>query len=79
MIYSPKELKNRFEDYLAEIAIETNPGSLDIIQVGDDFASTKYISFKRKFGQKIGIVVNNHKFNLDSSIDSNYLKPQILD
>ena len=41
-----EELKGKFEGLDASIAV---------IQVGDDFASTKYISQKRKLAEELGV------------------------
>lgn len=42
---------------------------LDVILVGDDFASIKYVEMKRKVAEEVGIDVNIHHFGDDVTTD----------
>ena len=69
MIYKNLELKNKFTDFL-EKEVSTCPTlNLDIIQIGDNLASEKYVEIKKKIGLKIGVKVNHYKFNSKSSFE----------
>ncbi|KUK76532.1 MAG: Bifunctional protein FolD, partial [candidate division WS6 bacterium 34_10] len=57
------------EDLRIEITDLLNQGNrvprLDIIIVGHDYASEKYVSMKEKKGEKLGIKIVVHKFEDD--------------
>jgi methylenetetrahydrofolate dehydrogenase (NADP+) / methenyltetrahydrofolate cyclohydrolase len=63
MLYDNSGIKMQFETYLLEQfqKLTTTP-TLHIIQVGDDFASSKYISIKQKVGVRLGVNVEFHHF-----------------
>ncbi len=67
MILDNTTLKENFQNWLHTqiLSLPTTP-VLDIIQIGDDFASNKYIRTKQNIGQKIGISVVLHKFVMDT-------------
>ena len=64
MIVLSKKLKSGFKDFLRN-KIQQNKiqKSLEIIQIGESLASTKYIQIKQKFGLEIGLKVNHHHFS----------------
>ncbi len=66
MILDNTALKQDFQNWL-HTQIKSLPATpvLDIIQIGDDFASNKYIQTKKNIAQKIGISVVLHKFAID--------------
>ncbi len=63
MLYSNQNLKEKFQEYLTN-KITTNGYRLElnIILIGNDLASTKYIQLKKKIGERIGIKVNLYEF-----------------
>jgi methylenetetrahydrofolate dehydrogenase (NADP+) / methenyltetrahydrofolate cyclohydrolase len=63
MLYDNSVIKTQFEKYLLEQfqKLTTTP-TLHIIQVGDDFASSRYISIKQKVGARLGVNVEFHHF-----------------
>jgi methylenetetrahydrofolate dehydrogenase (NADP+)/methenyltetrahydrofolate cyclohydrolase len=69
-IYTGKDLKTEFEEYLklnlAELS--SNP-KLNIIQIGDDFASQKYVQIKTKMAAKYGLSVESFKFPKEVSFE----------
>ena len=66
MIYENTKIKSEFQSFLQSKVEElVNIGiqpKLNIIQIGDDLASSKYVSIKQKVGMKLGINVNLMKF-----------------
>jgi len=69
VIYNNSDLKLFFTEFLSSefTKLQFIP-ELHIIQVGQDFASTKYISLKQKFGEKIGVKVILHQFSENSDL-----------
>jgi len=55
--------------YLAVQTLKKTP-HLHIIQIGDDFASSSYISRKQDMGKQLGIEVTHHHFNLNENADT---------
>ncbi|GAB4149251.1 MAG: bifunctional methylenetetrahydrofolate dehydrogenase/methenyltetrahydrofolate cyclohydrolase FolD [Patescibacteria group bacterium] len=57
-IFDTNSLKEKFSDYLqlklAEVA-GSSRSVLNIVLIGDDFASHKYVTMKQKFGTSIGV------------------------
>ena len=73
MLIDTSKLKIDFELWLKQaIATHPKPLVLDIIQIGDNLASNKYVQIKQKVGQICGIVVNLHKF-------TNSVKPEEIE
>jgi 5,10-methylene-tetrahydrofolate dehydrogenase/Methenyl tetrahydrofolate cyclohydrolase len=73
MLIDTSKLKVDFELWLKQaIAAHPRPLVLDIIQIGDNLASNKYVQIKQKVGQTCGIVVNLHKF-------TNSVKPEEIE
>ncbi len=66
MIYSNKLLKDKFKSFLVqEVAkVEARP-VLNVIQIGDNFASSKYVARKQLYGQEIGLEVIVHQLPMD--------------
>jgi len=63
MLIDTSKLKADFELWLKQaVAAHPKPLVLEIIQIGDNLASNKYVQIKQKVGQACGIVVNLHKF-----------------
>lgn len=67
MIYSNNSIKSEFKAYLVkEFAIakqKTNKDFvLNIVQIGDNLASSKYVGIKKKIGLQLGVIVNHHHF-----------------
>ena len=58
MIYSNTNLKLKFKEFLKEkiSSLQTKP-VLNIIQIGSDLASSKYVEIKQKIGLEIGVEV----------------------
>jgi methylenetetrahydrofolate dehydrogenase (NADP+) / methenyltetrahydrofolate cyclohydrolase len=70
VLYNNQLIKKEFKEYLESKTTELHSRlSLSIIQIGQDLASTKYVSMKQKLGAEIGIDVNVHNFmtNVDIS------------
>ncbi len=63
MLIDTTQLKADFQVWLKQ-AISAHPKELvlDIIQIGDNLASNKYVQIKQKVGQACGISVNLYKF-----------------
>jgi methylenetetrahydrofolate dehydrogenase (NADP+)/methenyltetrahydrofolate cyclohydrolase len=60
------EILERLEEELQNLLDQGNRiPRLDIIMVGNDFASEKYVSMKQKKGEKIGIKIVIHNFEDD--------------
>jgi methylenetetrahydrofolate dehydrogenase (NADP+) / methenyltetrahydrofolate cyclohydrolase len=72
VIYSNQILAQEFQEFLQvqRQKIKTEI-ALNIIQIGENLASQKYIKIKQNFGQKIGIPVYLHKFELTNSDKEN--------
>ncbi len=63
MLIDTSELKADFELWLKQaVAAHPKPLVLEIIQIGDNLASDKYVQIKQKVGQACGISVNLYKF-----------------
>jgi 5,10-methylene-tetrahydrofolate dehydrogenase/methenyl tetrahydrofolate cyclohydrolase len=63
VVYSPQPLKQHLKAFLTEQIVTLPHGLiLDIIQIGDNLASTKYVQMKQKMGRELGITVNHHHF-----------------
>lgn len=64
MLHNNLQLKVDFETYLdQQIQNFKDKLTLQIIQVGNNLASTKYIQFKQKVASKLGIEVQLNKFD----------------
>jgi methylenetetrahydrofolate dehydrogenase (NADP+)/methenyltetrahydrofolate cyclohydrolase len=63
-----QELKNKIESELAQNPLLRQP-RLDMVLVGDDFASQKYVEYKEKAAQKIGMLGNIIRIDLLSTKD----------
>ena len=61
-----QELKAKINSL--KVNISRSP-RLDIILIGNDFASTKYVSMKERKAKEIGIEVNIHRFDATSTED----------
>lgn len=65
-----KKIAAQYLDLLkVRIGTEIVKPRLDIIQVGDDYASSKYVDMKKSVGSSIGIDVVVHKFDATYSQD----------
>ena len=67
-----RQLADEITQHLASARAQSkqlSPPRLDIILVGDDFASKKYVSMKQKIGQEIGIDVKLHVFAQETKQD----------
>ena len=75
-IITSKKLKQIFESFLiAKIQQQNFNKKLEIIQIGQNLASGKYINIKQKIGKKIGLVVNHHHFlTLDKTTTNDIIK-----
>lgn len=76
MIYNTKAIAAEFESYLvSKIAHYALLPTLYVIQIGDDFASSKYIEYKEAKCKSLGIKCIIQKFepNIDPQIVSDYL------
>ena len=63
---SVKELKDEIQKYLQE---GRRAPRIDILLVGDDYASQMYVSMKEKKAVDLGISVNVHTFNQEIAQD----------
>gem|GEM_PF-962243 len=61
MIYSNQSLKEKFLYFLDRQLKDLNL-VLNIIKIGDDFSSNKYVGIKQKVGQKLGVEINCYSF-----------------
>lgn len=62
-LHTGENLKQDFLEYIqSQVALCQTQPVLDIIQIGDDFASSKYVSIKSKLATQLGIGVNIHKY-----------------
>jgi methylenetetrahydrofolate dehydrogenase (NADP+) / methenyltetrahydrofolate cyclohydrolase len=67
MIYNTKSIALEFENYLSsKISILKTLPVLHVIQIGDDFASSKYIQYKKLKCEALGLQLNIQKFELDT-------------
>jgi methylenetetrahydrofolate dehydrogenase (NADP+) / methenyltetrahydrofolate cyclohydrolase len=67
MLYSPDKIALELENWLNQkIKTLAVIPSLEVFQIGNDFASNKYIAAKRKKCESLGIVFNLHQFDMDS-------------
>lgn len=63
MLYDNSFLKQRFENFLTQKVANLNPKpELEIVLIGENLASLKYIGIKQKIGNQIGIKVNLNQF-----------------
>ena len=67
MLFSNQQLKTDFEAFLKQTidlkqSNDTNDRTLNIIQIGNNLSSCKYITLKQKIGLRIGISVVLHHF-----------------
>ena len=70
MLFSNQQLKTDFEAFLKQTidlkqSNNTKQLTLNIIQIGNNLSSCKYISLKQKIGSRIGINVILHHFEND--------------
>jgi methylenetetrahydrofolate dehydrogenase (NADP+) / methenyltetrahydrofolate cyclohydrolase len=73
MIHDNLPLKHNFQNFLAsQIASLSSQPVLDIIQIGDNLASSKYIQVKRQVAEKIGLIVNLHQLGLETEPKAGY-------
>jgi methylenetetrahydrofolate dehydrogenase (NADP+) / methenyltetrahydrofolate cyclohydrolase len=72
ILYSNTNLKASLQQFLEDkIATARNKPKLNIVQVGDVTSSTKYINNKKKLAEKIGLIVEHHKF--EDGVDEDIL------
>jgi methylenetetrahydrofolate dehydrogenase (NADP+)/methenyltetrahydrofolate cyclohydrolase len=69
-----EELKNKFSDFKEKTGKEI---SLGILCVGDDKASHTFINVKKKFGEKVGIVVRIYL--LDENVNLEEIKNKLTE
>lgn len=71
MLYTNTELKQLFEEYLqgAYAKLDRLP-LLNVIQVGDDFVSNKYVTMKQKLAQKLGTELKWWKFDKSATVEA---------
>ncbi len=63
LIITSEELKSQFYSFIKDkVAKSKNQPVLNIVQIGDDFASSKYINIKTKIATALGIKVNLFKY-----------------
>jgi 5,10-methylene-tetrahydrofolate dehydrogenase/methenyl tetrahydrofolate cyclohydrolase len=66
-LYSNNPIKAEFKEYLKQEFTKLKIKSdkefvLNIVQIGDNLASSKYVGIKKKIGAELGVVVNHHHF-----------------
>jgi methylenetetrahydrofolate dehydrogenase (NADP+) / methenyltetrahydrofolate cyclohydrolase len=66
-LYSNNPIKAEFKAYLQKEFSKLKETSnkefvLNIVQIGDNLASSKYVGIKKKIGSELGVVVNHHHF-----------------
>jgi methylenetetrahydrofolate dehydrogenase (NADP+) / methenyltetrahydrofolate cyclohydrolase len=66
-LYSNNPIKAEFKAYLQQEFAKLKSTSdsefvLNIVQIGDNLASSKYVGIKKKIGAELGVVVNHHHF-----------------
>jgi methylenetetrahydrofolate dehydrogenase (NADP+) / methenyltetrahydrofolate cyclohydrolase len=66
-LYSNTHIKAEFKEYLKQEFTKLKEKSdkefiLNIVQIGDNLASSKYVGIKKKIGSELGVVVNHHHF-----------------
>ncbi len=66
-LYTNNSIKAEFKAYLIQEfakakAIDNKNFVLNIVQIGDNLASSKYVGIKKKIGLELGVVVNHHHF-----------------
>jgi methylenetetrahydrofolate dehydrogenase (NADP+) / methenyltetrahydrofolate cyclohydrolase len=66
-LYSNNSIKADFKEYLKKEFTKLKEKSdkefvLNIVQIGDNLASSKYVGIKKKIGSELGVVVNHHHF-----------------
>ena len=63
-----KEIKEQFKKQIQSVTKTSTLKTLDIVQIGDNLSSTKYVNLKQKVGQELGINVNLYKYSLDAEL-----------
>lgn len=66
-LYSNNSIKTEFKTYLQQeynrLKTAINKEFiLNIVQIGDNLASSKYVGIKKKIGLELGVIVNHHHF-----------------
>jgi 5,10-methylene-tetrahydrofolate dehydrogenase/methenyl tetrahydrofolate cyclohydrolase len=66
-LYSNNPIKAEFKAYLQKEFFKLKQKSnqsfvLNIVQIGDNLASSKYVGIKKKIGLELGVIVNHHHF-----------------
>jgi methylenetetrahydrofolate dehydrogenase (NADP+)/methenyltetrahydrofolate cyclohydrolase len=73
VLYDNSSLKKRFGSFLTQKIANLNPKpELEIVLIGENLASLKYIGIKQKIGIQIGLTVNLNQFEtsvLESKIE----------
>lgn len=75
-LYSNNPIKAEFKAYLQQQFAKLKEKSnkefvLNIVQIGDNLASSKYVGIKKKIGLELGIIVNHH--HLEEGIEEQKL------
>jgi methylenetetrahydrofolate dehydrogenase (NADP+) / methenyltetrahydrofolate cyclohydrolase len=67
MIFDNQNLKTNIHNFLLSevLKLRAKP-TLNIVQIGDNLSSTRYVNLKKQLGQKLGINVNHLEFLEDS-------------
>jgi 5,10-methylene-tetrahydrofolate dehydrogenase/methenyl tetrahydrofolate cyclohydrolase len=66
-LYSNNAIKAEFKNYLQQEFAKLKQKSnnefvLNIVQIGDNLASSKYVGIKKKIGLELGVMVNHYHF-----------------
>jgi 5,10-methylene-tetrahydrofolate dehydrogenase/methenyl tetrahydrofolate cyclohydrolase len=66
-LYSNNPIKAEFKAYLQQEFAKLKEKSskdfvLNIVQIGNNLASSKYVGIKKKIGLELGVIVNHHHF-----------------
>jgi 5,10-methylene-tetrahydrofolate dehydrogenase/methenyl tetrahydrofolate cyclohydrolase len=66
-LYSNNFIKSEFKEYLKQEFTKLKEKTdkefvLNIVQIGDNLASSKYVGIKKKIGAELGVIVNHHHF-----------------
>ena len=73
MLFTTKSLALELESYItSKVSRLSSPPTLYVIQIGDNFASNKYLAMKKAKCEKLGISMILEKFSEDT-------KPQIIE
>ncbi len=83
MIFDNSTLKHDFKEYITSQISKLHLKSdvkltLNIIQIGDDFASSKYVGIKYKVGASIGVEVFIHKYLSDINPENVFVDLQLI-